>query len=76
MAEQRRPFDLINDSLNKSVVIEMKAGRTMRGIMLAYDIHMNLILDNAEEIVDNEVKRKLGKTFIRGDQVVYISPSL
>lgn len=75
MGEQKRPFDLLNDSLNKPVVIGMKGGLMMRGVMLAYDIHMNVILDNAEIIVNNEVQKKLGKTLIRGDTVVYISPS-
>ncbi|MCD6227343.1 small nuclear ribonucleoprotein [Candidatus Micrarchaeota archaeon] len=75
MGEQKRPFDLLNNSLNKPVVVGMKAGLMMRGVMVAYDIHMNIILDNAEIIVNNEVQRKLGETLIRGDTVIYISPS-
>lgn len=75
MGEQKRPFDLLNDSLNKSVVVGMKAGLMMRGILIAFDIHMNIILDNAEIIVNNEVEKRLGKTLVRGDTIVYISPS-
>ncbi|MCC7570217.1 small nuclear ribonucleoprotein [Candidatus Micrarchaeota archaeon] len=75
MGEQKRPFDLLNDSLNKQVVIGMKAGLMMRGKMIAYDIHMNIILDDTEVLVNNEVQKKLGRTLVRGDTVVYISPS-
>ena len=75
MTEQKRPFDLLNDSLNKPVVVGIKGGTNFRGKMIAYDIHMNIILDNAEVIVNNEVQKKLGKTLVRGDTVVYISPS-
>jgi len=35
---------------------------------------MNLVLKNAEELVNNEVKRKLNVTIVRGDNVIYISP--
>jgi small nuclear ribonucleoprotein len=32
------------------------------------------LLKNAEELVNNEVKRKLNVTIVRGDNVIYISP--
>jgi len=32
------------------------------------------VLKNAEELVNNEVKRKLNVTIVRGDNVIYISP--
>jgi len=75
MGEQKRPFDLLNDSLNKSVVVGMKAGLMMRGVLIAFDVHMNIILDNAEILVNNEVEKRLGKTLVRGDTIIYISPS-
>jgi len=33
------------------------------------------VLDDTEEIEDNEVKRKIGKVFLRGDTIILISPS-
>jgi small nuclear ribonucleoprotein len=35
---------------------------------------MNLVLEDAEEINDSGVVRKLGNVILRGDNVVYISP--
>ena len=35
---------------------------------------MNLVLNDAEELQDGEVKRRLGVVLIRGDNIVYISP--
>jgi small nuclear ribonucleoprotein len=35
---------------------------------------MNLVLKNAEELINNEVVRKLDVTIVRGDNVIYISP--
>lgn len=70
----RRPLDILNDSLNSPVIVRLKGAREFRGELQGYDIHMNLVLDRAEELINNEVSRKLGTIVVRGDNVVYISP--
>jgi small nuclear ribonucleoprotein len=45
------------------------------GLLNAFDIHINVVLDEAEEMVAGEVTRKLGTVFIRGDTIVLISPA-
>ena len=75
MVQEKRPFDLLNSSLNKNVIIGLKAGMEFTGMMVSYDVHMNLVLNNAEQLVGGDVKRKLGTVLVRGDSVVYISPA-
>ena len=72
---EKRPFDILNSSLNNTVIIGLKGGVEFRGMMVAYDVHMNIVLDNAEQIVNGEVKRGMGTILLRGDSVIYISPS-
>lgn len=72
----KRPFDLLNEALGREVLIQLKNGIQIRGTLTAFDAHMNLTLDNAEEMDGMEVKRKLGKILIRGDTVIFVSPSL
>lgn len=72
MAE-KRPFDVLNAGLNQNILLGLKGGRELRGKMVAYDVHMNLVLEGAEELVGGEMKRKLGTMLVRGDSVVYIS---
>ena len=74
MAE-RRPFDVLNSSLNNTVIIGMKGGYDFRGVMVAYDIHMNIVLEKAEQMKDGEVKRGVGTVLLRGYSVTFISPS-
>ena len=38
------------------------------------DQHMNLVLNDAEELEKGEIMRRLGTVLIRGDNIVYISP--
>ena len=74
MAE-RRPFDVLNNALNNTVIVGMKGGYEFRGVMVAYDVHMNLVLEKAEQLQNGEVKRGVGTVLVRGDSVTFISPS-
>jgi small nuclear ribonucleoprotein len=74
MAE-RRPFDVLNNALNNNVIVGMKGNYEFRGLMVAYDIHMNIVLEKAEQIRDGEVQRGVGTILLRGDSVTFISPS-
>ncbi len=73
--ETSRPLDALNESRNKRVIVELKNNKQYIGNLRSFDIHINVVLDNAEERVDGEVKRKLGVVFIRGDTITIISPS-
>jgi small nuclear ribonucleoprotein len=71
-----RPLDILDQVLNRQpVIIILKGGREIRGILQGYDVHMNLVLDKAEEEVDGAVQ-KLGTLIVRGDNVIYITPSV
>ncbi len=45
------------------------------GSLNAFDIHINVVLDDAEELIDGQTVRKLGTVFIRGDTIIMISPA-
>ena len=72
---EKRPFDILNAALNNNVVVGLKGGRDIRGLMVSYDVHMNIVLEKAEELANGEVKRGIGTVLLRGDSVVYISPA-
>jgi small nuclear ribonucleoprotein len=76
MMEQSRPLDALNKARNKKVMVELKGGKTYLGTLNAFDIHINVVLDNAEEHENGAVKRKLGTVFLRGDTIILISPAV
>jgi len=76
MAEVSRPLDALNRARDKRVVVELKNGKQLIGNLKAFDIHINVVLEDAEERVDGELKRKLGTTFLRGDTIILISPQM
>lgn len=71
--DQPRPLDALNAARNKKVIIELKNGKQFIGDLKAFDIHINVVLNNAEERQNGEVLRKLGSVFIRGDTITIIS---
>ena len=70
--EQSRPLDALNRSKGKRVVVELKGGRQYVGTLNAFDIHINIVLTEAEERENNELKRKVGTVFIRGDTITVL----
>jgi len=70
-----RPLDLLNNSKGKEVLVQLKGDKQIVGTLLAFDIHINLVLDNIKEIESGEIKRNLGLGFLRGDTIIFISPA-
>src|SRR3990167_10693797 len=70
-----RPLDLLNNSKGKEILVYLKGDKQFVGTLLAFDIHINLVLDNIKEMENGEVKRNLGLTFLRGDTIIFISPA-
>lgn len=70
-----RPLDLLNQSKGKEVLIQLKGEKQFVGTLAAFDIHINIVLDNAKEVENGEVKKSIGLTFVRGDTIIYISPA-
>ena len=70
-----RPLDLLNHAKGKDILVQLKGDKQLVGTLLAFDIHINLVMDNTREVQNSEVKRSLGLTFLRGDTIVFISPA-
>ena len=72
----QRPLDALNEAKGNRVFVELKNGSVFVGELHAFDIHINLVLNNTEEQnKKGEVTRKIGRVLIRGDNVLYVSPT-
>ena len=56
--EAARPLDALNAARNKRVIVELKNGRQYIGALRAFDIHINVVLEDAEERHNGEILRK------------------
>ncbi len=63
---------LMNNRKDKVVTLRLRNTKTIQGILKQFDIHMNMTLDDAEDISD-EKSEKLGTVLIRGDNILAVS---
>lgn len=52
------------------VDLKLNAGRRVAGVLNGYDQFLNIVLDNAIEILNKDEKRDLGTIVIRGNSVI------
>ncbi|HJJ33047.1 MAG TPA: RNA-binding protein [Methanocorpusculum sp.] len=72
----KRPLEILDQVLNRQpVIVSLKGGREIRGVLQGYDVHMNLVLDKVEEEGENG-KIALGTLIVRGDNVIFIAPTV
>ena len=66
---------ILEESLGKLVLLRLRGNRSLRGRLQGFDMHMNLVLEEADDISNLENIKNLGTIIVRGDNVVIISPS-
>lgn len=69
-----RPLDVLDKAKGKRVILKLKNGSELTGVLQAFDLHLNMWLEEAEER-KNESTIKLGSVLIRGDTIIFASPT-
>jgi small nuclear ribonucleoprotein len=68
------PLRVLRSSINKYVLVKVKEGSSYTGQLIFADNTMNLVMINAEEVSDEDLKpvAKYGTILIRGSQILYV----
>ena len=66
MNEPSRPLDALNNARNKRVIIELKNNRQYIGKLKSFDIHVNVVLEDAD--LNNAVETCVSSKLINGGQ--------
>jgi small nuclear ribonucleoprotein len=74
-----KPMELLQISIGSQVLVELKGRKKIKGRLRGFDQHVNLILEDAEEITfDPETEEQtvvtIDTVIVRGDNVVIVSP--
>jgi small nuclear ribonucleoprotein len=65
---------ILRIALSKTVMVKLKDGTELVGLMDSVDSTMNVVLREAVQIDENErLVAKYGKILIRGSQILYIA---
>jgi len=68
-----KPFDVLTKKIGQNVLLQLKGDKQVRGILKGFDVHLNIVLGEAEELAEGQVKSKNSEMLIRGDSIVFIN---
>ncbi|KAF2280718.1 U6 snRNA-associated Sm-like protein LSm6 [Westerdykella ornata] len=67
------PSGFLTDILGSDVTVKLNSGIVFTGTLQSVDGYMNIALEGAREYLDGYAVRQYGDSFIRGNNVSYIS---
>jgi len=76
MDSMSRPLDALNKSRGKRVIIDLKNGWRYVGKLQAFDIHINTVLEDAEEYepktkkIITKIDDKVSEETVEGDKIL------
>lgn len=67
------PLHLLDSAKGSNVIAKLKNGSTVSGTLQAFDLHLNMFLEDATMENDGS-QTQYGKLLVRGDNVIVVSP--
>ena len=67
-----KPLDALGELLDNQIIVRLKNGMEIQGKLKAFDIHINLVMEDAE-FKDGDVAKKFKKLFVRGDMILFVA---
>lgn len=70
--KRQNPSEFLREIIGKTVKVKLNNGSDYKGTLRCLDGCLNIVLENTEEYINGELKRKYGDAFIRGNNVFYV----
>ena len=70
----KNPLYILQAAQNSEIILRLKDGTEYKGLLKEIDAYMNMILENAVEIMDGSPVAKYNEIFIRGNNLLFIKP--
>ncbi|TFG20474.1 MAG: ribonucleoprotein [Promethearchaeota archaeon] len=72
--DPKNPLKVLHNAVNSTILIRLKDGIEYLGRLKICDNYLNMIIENAKEMMDGSVTAKFGEIFIRGNNILFIKP--
>ena len=73
MSSPNNQSNILQGSVNKDIIIKMKGKRTIKGKLKSFDQYMNITLENATEVLEEDRVQQMGEIFIKGENIIIIA---
>jgi small nuclear ribonucleoprotein len=67
---------ILQKSLGSTVLVRLRNGKVLRGLLKGYDQHMNIVLEDTDELVGGKHAEQAGDNRRQGGQHRHDIPSL
>jgi U6 snRNA-associated Sm-like protein LSm3 len=71
-----QPMEYLLHCVGKNVCVELKTGNILKGMLHAYDEHLNLLLSKVKEFTEDDMDecfREMSILYVRGDMVTLVN---
>lgn len=73
MSSPNNQSNILQGSVNKDILLKLKGKRTIKGKLKSFDQYMNITLENATEVLEEDRVQQMGEIFIKGENIVIIA---
>jgi len=70
----KNPLQILQNSQGSMILLRLKDGTEYRGLLKEIDAYMNMILEDATELLEGTPVAKYNEIFIRGNNLLFIKP--
>ncbi len=70
----KNPLNILQNAQNSIILLRLKDGTEYKGLLKEIDAYMNMILENATELMEGQPIAKYNEIFIRGNNLLFIKP--
>ena len=70
----KNPLAILQNAQKSKILLRLKDGTEYRGILKEIDAYMNMILEDATEVLDGSPVAKYNEIFIRGNNLLFVKP--
>ncbi|MFX1339202.1 MAG: LSM domain-containing protein [Promethearchaeota archaeon] len=72
--KSKNPLNILQNAQKSKILLRLKDGTEYQGMLKEIDAYMNMILEDATEIMDGSPVAKYNEIFIRGNNLLFVKP--
>jgi small nuclear ribonucleoprotein len=72
--KSKNPLHILQNAMGSIIILRLKDGTEYKGLLKEIDAYMNMILQDATEIMEGSPVAKYNEIFIRGNNLLFIKP--
>jgi small nuclear ribonucleoprotein len=72
--KSKNPLQILQSSQGSIILLRLKDGTEYKGLLKEIDAYMNMILEDATELLEGTPVAKYNEIFIRGNNLLFIKP--